>query len=227
MLFAQTAFMPSQLSPLFALPMFILGPLATACGQAVTNDVSPGALGNTTDTSETVQRDEVSPTTETIRLEHYRASCQGLGARSCFLTEDGLFYDGIDGFEYHWGLVHTIEVDVYEVQDPPADGSSRRYELARVLKTERPADPTFEVLVFDASLVAVEADNTFRLFDEVYLDCKTNTLCSLLGEKLSALAAAGDPLQACFALTLEHGAEPGEPLTLTEIHDDPQGWGCH
>ena len=47
-----------------------------------------------------------------------------------------LFYDGIEGFTFTWGTETTARIAVEEIDDPPADGSSRRYHLEQVINTE-------------------------------------------------------------------------------------------
>ncbi|MDR2885157.1 MAG: DUF4377 domain-containing protein [Rikenellaceae bacterium] len=43
------------------------------------------------------------------------------------------FYDGIEGFTYVAGFEYCLRVKVYEVKDPPADGSSLRYVCDKVI----------------------------------------------------------------------------------------------
>lgn len=185
------------------------------CGQA--NDASPTAQDGTP---------ELKRSTQTMRLEHYRAPCMGFGPRGCFVTDDGLFYSGIEDFEYQWGFTYTIEVDVFDVKDPPADGSSLRYKLARVVDSDRPTQPGFDVVIFDGSLIHTGARTAFSLFNEKDFTCASEALCTMLDEKLNTLQSASDPLTACFTLTFQDGALPVDPLSLTDIQDDAEGWGC-
>lgn len=46
------------------------------------------------------------------------------------------FYDSIEGFTHEEGVRYRIEVLRRRVPDPPADGSSFRYRLLRVLERE-------------------------------------------------------------------------------------------
>lgn len=41
------------------------------------------------------------------------------------------FYDDIEGFEWEEGQRYILEVDIIEVENPPADASSKRYHLVR------------------------------------------------------------------------------------------------
>ena len=43
------------------------------------------------------------------------------------------FDENIEGFNYVEGFEYTIEVKVYDIKNPPADASSKRYVLARII----------------------------------------------------------------------------------------------
>ena len=43
------------------------------------------------------------------------------------------FCDPIEGFDYQEGFEYVIEVDVYDIPNPPQDGSSKRYVLKRII----------------------------------------------------------------------------------------------
>lgn len=229
MLLAFSKLMPSsvahQLAFKVALPLPLVCSFLVACGQSVDDRSTTLPSASADASSAQDPTSEPEPSTQTLHVEHYRAPCMGPFVRSCYLTDDGLFYGGIEGFDYQWGLSYTLEVNVFEVKDPPADGSSLRYELARVLKTEPPADPTFDVIVFDASII--HAGSYFSLFDEKNITCENEEMCTSLREKLDILSAAEDPLTACFTLTLQDGALPEDPLLLTDIQQGARGWGCH
>lgn len=49
-----------------------------------------------------------------------------------------LFYDQIQGFEFEPGFTYELRVRVSNVDHPPADASSLRYELVEVVD-KRPA----------------------------------------------------------------------------------------
>ncbi len=82
-------------------------------------------------------------TTITIQIASTAENCTGAGPQKCMLVremppaEDGgweLFYDRIEGFTYGEGYVWTLRVNVTEVENPPADASGLRYELAEVVE---------------------------------------------------------------------------------------------
>lgn len=85
--------------------------------------------------------------TRTLRLEPFQVPCwQAIFPSSCLvaLSEVDTFpnwdlYHGIEGFDFEWGRRQEIEIAVYRVDKPPQDGSSLRYVLQRILKTEAAA----------------------------------------------------------------------------------------
>lgn len=48
--------------------------------------------------------------------------------------EPQLFYDPIEGFEFSAGTSYVIDVRVTDVEDPPADASSKRYTLVQIVE---------------------------------------------------------------------------------------------
>ena len=66
--------------------------------------------------------------------------CVGVGPQKCLLVKEsedaewGFFYDGIDGFTFVEGVSYVIDVEITEIEDPPADASSLEYRLIRVVE---------------------------------------------------------------------------------------------
>lgn len=67
--------------------------------------------------------------------------CVGVGPRKCLLAKESedadweFFYDGIEGFSHTEGVAYVLDVEVREIKDPPADGSSLKYRLIRVVQS--------------------------------------------------------------------------------------------
>ena len=80
--------------------------------------------------------------TKTFIVADHRVDCTGSGPQQCLLVKEReqddwqFFYDGIEGFDYEAGFEYRIEVNVYDVANPPADGSSRRYVLKRIISKQ-------------------------------------------------------------------------------------------
>ena len=74
--------------------------------------------------------------------------CQGEGPMTCLKVRESpdeewtLFYDAIEGFEHEEGTRYELRVEVTDVENPPAGGSSKRYRLIEVVSQEKaePAD---------------------------------------------------------------------------------------
>jgi heat shock protein HslJ len=56
------------------------------------------------------------------------------------------FYDQIEGFTYEPGFEYELRVNKVEVANPPADGSSLRYELVAVVNKTAVSTPTADTL---------------------------------------------------------------------------------
>ena len=80
--------------------------------------------------------------TETMTVQHYKVPCQGEFVQLCYLVKTQgqadweYCYDVIQGFEYEWGYVYTLEVNKTTIDNPPQDGSSIAIQLVKVLKKE-------------------------------------------------------------------------------------------
>jgi len=68
--------------------------------------------------------------------------CEGEGPMECLQVKEspdaewGLFYDQIEGFDWEPGFVYELRVKVSPVDNPPAGGSSLRYELVEQVSKE-------------------------------------------------------------------------------------------
>jgi hypothetical protein len=67
--------------------------------------------------------------------------CMGMSAQPfpCLQVKEGAssqwkgFIGPIEGFDYEVGFEYVIEVKVYDIENPPADGSSKRWVLKRII----------------------------------------------------------------------------------------------
>ena len=85
------------------------------------------------------EKPEAQPEEISLYVGPQRVPCEGEGPQECYQvkeTPDGewqLFYDEIEGFEWEPGYEYELRVNVYQVENPPAGGSSLRYELVEVV----------------------------------------------------------------------------------------------
>lgn len=66
----------------------------------------------------------------------------GVAPQVCLLVKEGeasdweLFYSQIEGFDYQPGYEYVLQVQKTPVANPPADGSSIRYTLVKVVSKQ-------------------------------------------------------------------------------------------
>jgi hypothetical protein len=76
----------------------------------------------------------------TLHVDSKSVPCEGANPQTCLRVRRGdsaeweLFYDSIEGFEPKPGHAYELIVRLHPVEDPPADASSIRYELIRVVR---------------------------------------------------------------------------------------------
>lgn len=87
----------------------------------------------TMDTPSSANRESI------IFVDARTADCVGVAPMQCLRVRDSedqpwqLFYGGIDGFQHREGTSYTLLVKKTPVPNPPADGSSIKTSLVRIL----------------------------------------------------------------------------------------------
>jgi hypothetical protein len=82
----------------------------------------------------------------TLYVAPYRRECRGVAVQQCRLVREDpagpwqFFYDEIEGFTHQPGFDYKLLVLRERVENPPADGSSARWRLVRVLEKEPSAE---------------------------------------------------------------------------------------
>lgn len=113
--------------------------------EAETETAAPEDEG-TTDTAVAEQNNEQIVT---LYVGPEEVECTGVAPQTCLQVklspdeEYGLFYDTINGFEFEPGFEYVLQVQVEQIENPPADGSSLQYTLIQVV-SKTPADLTIE-----------------------------------------------------------------------------------
>lgn len=80
---------------------------------------------------------------ETLIIASQQGDCIGVVPQKClWVKKDAaqnweFFYTTIDGFDYEPGYEYTIEVEKENVENPPADASSIKYKLVKVVSKEQ------------------------------------------------------------------------------------------
>lgn len=130
--------------------------------------------------------------TESLRIDYYRPAAMGIAPQLVYRVQQGddigsddwnFLYSGIDGFDYEPGYIYNLEVNVTDIANPLADGSSKRIELKNVVsKTSVAEDSTYTILIKRSSaeggttFVFGDAENGYNLANELEIDC--NEICS-------------------------------------------------
>lgn len=80
---------------------------------------------------------------KTFFVHEARVDCEGESPRRCLQVREpgeeewSYFYSTIEGFDYEEGTRYELRVLVEPVENPPADGSSLRYELVEIVSAEK------------------------------------------------------------------------------------------
>ncbi|GAB3902609.1 hypothetical protein GCM10028803_29580 [Larkinella knui] len=82
----------------------------------------------------------LKPDLITMQVADHYQDCTGVGPMKCLLVKiDGAanwtyHYFGIEGFNYEEGFEYKLTVKREKIDNPPADGSSIRYILVKVIE---------------------------------------------------------------------------------------------
>ncbi|KWZ40787.1 hypothetical protein WS73_26135 [Burkholderia savannae] len=80
--------------------------------------------------------------TKTVYVAAQTARCVGVAPMDCLQVRTSpsepwqLWYSGIEGFDYRPGYEYQLEIAEHSVPNPPADGSSIRWVLKRVVRQQ-------------------------------------------------------------------------------------------
>jgi len=129
--------------------------------------------------------------TSNMRINHFQQTAIGVGQRLVNLIQEGneigtndwsYFYNNIEGFDYEQGYIYDLSVIKETIINPPADGSSIKYILNRIISKERVANNiTFEIRLKSVimsnppSFVTGNNNSGFKILDTIEIDC--NDLC--------------------------------------------------
>ena len=113
--------------------------------------------------------------TEILTIQHYKVPCQGESTMMCYLEKKqgqkdwAYFYDEIQGLDYAWGYVYTLEVSTENFEKPAQDGSSVVTKVQKVLKKEKVAPgTTFELpLMVEGMAMLTRKDQVWTYFNSI------------------------------------------------------------
>jgi len=145
---------------LLLLGVLMLALAVSACGSAVAADSqTAGAVQPAEIQSAAAATPE--PETKTLYIGPALEDCSGVGQQTCMMVKESpdgdyhLFYQPIEGFDYEEGYEYEIVVNVEKVENPPADASSLKYILVKIV-SKTSADAKETVTAQSAGLENVE-----------------------------------------------------------------------
>jgi hypothetical protein len=151
---------------------------------------------------------------EVVYVDHYQDLCYTLVPTLCLRTgPDNATWDNkyssIEGFTQTWGITSKVRVRVEQVQNPPADGSSRRVILVEELSREPvPAGTRFRLSGLNQETVTVDGTGNHELVNRVPFVCATPSLCADLDQRLP-----GSSPSSSFSAEFTHG----NPMRLEQL----------
>ena len=138
--------------------------------------------------------DDIQPQTINMRINHY----QGTGIAECpvltFLVQEGKdigtdhwgnFYSQVEGFDYEPGHIYKLSVTKQRIDNPPADGSSYKYKLKKIVSKDKiDGDAQFEIYLKlgGQSFITGNSSTEYKLLNQIEIDC--NELCDELNENI-------------------------------------------
>ncbi|MDR0229182.1 MAG: DUF4377 domain-containing protein [Flavobacteriaceae bacterium] len=82
---------------------------------------------------------QAEPSTTIFTIAPKKVDCIGVAPMKCLMVKEGktsdwsFMYQGIEGFDFQEGFEYVIEVKRTKIANPPADGSSIRYTLVKII----------------------------------------------------------------------------------------------
>lgn len=155
----------------------------------------------------------------TYMIAPHKVPCQGVGAMLCLTAHDLdsgdqlLFYEGISGFSFQWGVTQTLDVRVHQVANPPEDGSSLRYVLERVVERKPVPEGARFQMILRGDLIWPDQGEGLSLSSTPF-DCATDALC----EELARMA--GDSTRQ-ITVEFSYPSTVDKPLVAERIVSAP------
>ena len=98
-------------------------------------------------TAQTTDLGRAAGVEKTLFIAPERKPCTGVGPMQCLQVREAVdrpwqhFYSEIEGFTHEPGYAYELRVREETVMDPPADGSSLRWQLLDVVSKVRHSNP--------------------------------------------------------------------------------------
>ncbi|WP_224240803.1 DUF4377 domain-containing protein [Hyalangium gracile] len=153
---------------------------------------------------------------EEYLVSPFKATCEGVGPQTCLIgiredTGEGtLFYEGIEGFTFRWGMLQTIRLSKVEVKDPPEDGSSVRYVLEELIESKPVPEEAIFTLMVNRNYLKGTRTSGYSLIDGTPMTCASSAVCDALEQKLGSETSP-------FQLYMDYPVVEGDPLIITGV----------
>lgn len=193
------------LIPLAAL--FVAFALSTGCSEFEGSDTEPRGSEKVLESSVVI-----------YQLRPYKEPCQTEPRDFCLVADQAdaqgnpttrRLYSPIEGLQYKWGSVQTVEVQADRIEDTPGGQQRYRYTLNRLI-SEIPvlAGIEFDITV-DQNDIAANDSCQFSIPDEAVFTVSDGPLCA----KLNTALRSGQPTRPLFTFT---GDQAG-PIQLKDV----------
>jgi len=133
--------------PLLLLVALTLTIALSACGGAAKADPQPMLADQTAVAAQAPAPALQEPEIKTLYIGFKLEDCTGVAPQKCMMVKENpdddyqYFYHPIIGFDYEEGYAYEIVVSVEKVANPPADSSSLKYTLVKIVsKTPAPTE---------------------------------------------------------------------------------------
>lgn len=153
-------------------------------------------------------------TIETYVLRPYKEPCQREPRDFCLVADQAdqttrRLYTPIDGLQYKWGSIQTVEVQADRIEDSPGGQQRYRYTLLQILSdVPVPAGVEFDITV-DQNDIAANDDCQFSIPEEVVFTVSDAPLCAKLNDALRT----GQPTRPLFTFNNDQS----QPIILKDV----------
>lgn len=153
-------------------------------------------------------------TTETYVLRPYKEPCQREPRDFCLVADQAdqttrRLYTPIEGLQYKWGWIQTVEVQADRIEDSPGGQQRYRYTLLSLI-SDVPVPPGTEFdITVDQSDIGANDDCQFSIPEEVVFTVGDRPLCAKLNDALRT----GQPTRPLFTFN----ADQSQPIILKDV----------
>lgn len=126
----------SKFVPLYT--MILMGAVLSACNP-LPNEATPTPEATASASPSAAPGENAAKDSYTLYVNSQKLDCVGVAPQKCLQVRRSeseswsFFYDNIEGFTFEPGFIYALKVSEEEIENPPADASSKRVKLEEVL----------------------------------------------------------------------------------------------